>query len=118
MSSKIKCGYADIYKAKRVPKCGCEVCALKWANSSLNAQLESERLNAIAAEDDNHKLSAHLQLVIGAALMAEQTLRKVAQDHGFQTTDEGGQEVEFAIENIRKSVNMAGRHLRSMEDAQ
>lgn len=27
-----KCRYADKYKAIYPPRCGCETCALKWAN--------------------------------------------------------------------------------------
>lgn len=29
---KIKCKYADKYKVKRKPKCGCKTCNDKWKN--------------------------------------------------------------------------------------
>lgn len=30
MKSMTKCRYADKYKAKRPPKCGCDMCNVKW----------------------------------------------------------------------------------------
>lgn len=41
MGTPTKCRYANSYKGRQPPKCGCDICALKWENAELRRDLEA-----------------------------------------------------------------------------
>lgn len=53
--SKVKCSYADQYKATRAPTCGCEVCGLKWelAQARRRHDLDPESVFAVIERNWN-----------------------------------------------------------------
>jgi len=48
MKPMIKCRYADKYKAKRAPKCGCDYCELKWTIAEHQRCLDDWRAQQFA----------------------------------------------------------------------
>lgn len=73
--SRVKCGYADKYKALMKPKCGCEVCELKWKvrnlqdhNASLKKCLEQSMENFDLLKGSLHDLIDDSEGVVGLHL--------------------------------------------------
>ena len=53
-NNRIKCSYADKYKAIKKPTCGCEVCMLKWEIAELKRAILNIDLGSEEKEKNRH----------------------------------------------------------------